>query len=111
MFSLLRGEVFHTNGNGLWSNRAAKVQITGSEICYVSADKQFGELRVYFTGWDPSEDGLIYTDRLFLSELRAALDRAGLPGRDVDYSEQGMQGDDYVSLDVGKDFLSLVRGR
>jgi hypothetical protein len=23
----------------------------------------------------------------------------------VTYSEQGMQGDDYVSLDVGKDFL------
>ena len=52
-----------------------------------------------------SKHGLIYTDRQFLRELRAFLDAHGLPGADVDYSEQGMQGDNYVSLDIGKDFL------
>ena len=33
------------------------------------------------------------------------LHQHGLPGNDVDYSEQGMQGDDYVSCDVGEEFL------
>jgi hypothetical protein len=29
-----------------------------------------------------------------------------LHGADVGYSEQGMQGDDYVSLDVGESFIA-----
>jgi hypothetical protein len=32
------------------------------------------------------------------------LNAHGLPGKDVEYSEQGMQGDDYVSLDAGTEF-------
>jgi hypothetical protein len=48
---------------------------------------------------------LIYTDRQFQNELRVFLNQHGLVGADVDYSEQGMQGDDYVSLDVGRKFL------
>jgi hypothetical protein len=48
---------------------------------------------------------LIYTDRTFERELREFLDSQGLVGKDVSYSEQGMQGDDYVSCDIGKPFL------
>ena len=50
-------------------------------------------------------DGLIYTDKDFIAELRMFLAQHGLPGDDVDYSEQGMQGDDYVSLDAGEEFV------
>jgi hypothetical protein len=39
-----------------------------------------------------------------VKELRAFLDAHGLPGKDVCYSEQGMQGYDYVSLDAGTEF-------
>jgi len=49
-------------------------------------------------------DGLIYTDKQFIKDLREFLDAHGLPGKDVCYSEQGMQGDDYVSLDAGTEF-------
>ncbi len=74
---------------------------------YVDEDKDFGELCVYFDTktWDVNADGLIYTDRQFQNDLRAFLNTHGLPGADVDYSEQGMQGDDYVSLDIGRKFL------
>jgi hypothetical protein len=68
----------------------------------------FGELRVYFDTdtWDVNVHGLIYTDRGFLKELREFLNAHGLPGADVSYSEQGMQGDDYVSLDAGHKFYA-----
>ena len=52
-----------------------------------------------------NEDGLIYTDKTFMNELRAELNFLGLIGDDVTYSEQGMQGNDYVSCDVGTEFI------
>ena len=104
--------IFNTSGNGLWSSDKKAVAITditlgtGTVWEGESDDKAFGELRVYFDTdtWDVSEDGLIYTDRKFLKELQEFLNQHGLPGKDVSYSEQGMQGDDYVSLDAGGKF-------
>ena len=60
---------------------------------------------VYFNtaDWDVDKDGLIYTDTQFKQELNAFLAEQGLG--QADYSEQGMQGDNYVSCDVGKAFL------
>ena len=106
--------ILHTDGlRGLWSNVAKAIRITDMKIGYIDDEfapgkhPTFGELRVYFDTdtWDVSEDGLIYTDRLFLKELQEFLDAHGLQGGDVSYSEQGMQGDDYVSCDVGGKFL------
>mgnify|MGYP006292702761 CR=1 FL=1 len=96
-----------TSGDGLWSNTATEVEITDMRLGYVADDKEFGELRVYFNmdTWDTLTDGLIYTDGDFIFELRMFLKQHGLSAA-VDYSEQGMQGDDYVSLDVGKDFIA-----
>ena len=99
--------VFNTNGTGYWSDVAKAVRITDMRLGYVSDDKDFGELRVYFNTqtWDVNTDGLIYTDKQFMQELRKALNAAGFAGADVDYSEQGMQGEDFVSMDVGADFI------
>jgi hypothetical protein len=104
--------IFNTAGDGFWSNVInAEVEITDMCIAYIDSDfdlgPDFGELRVYFNTdtWDLEQHGLIYTDSLFIKQLRKFLHQHGLPGHDVDYSEQGMQGDDYVSLDVGEEFL------
>lgn len=95
-----------TAGDGLWSDVSKPVQVTKLSLGYVNDEEDFGELRVHFDkGWDVRKDGLIYTDSLFLVMLREKLNDCGFAGADVDYSEQGMQGDNYVSLDVGKDFL------
>mgnify|MGYP006293968729 CR=1 FL=1 len=99
--------IFNTCGNGYWSDEAKAVSIVDMRINYCSDEMDFGELQVYFDTktWDVYKDGLIYTDKLFKTQLREFLTAHGLPGADVDYSEQGMQGDNYVSLDVGADFI------
>jgi hypothetical protein len=102
--------VFHTSGDGFWSGRARAVDIVDIQLDtgrrWEGEDTINGELRVYFDTktWNVDNHGLIYTDRLFVKELRAFLDAHGLPGKDVCYSEQGMQGYDYVSLDAGTEF-------
>ncbi len=99
--------ILHTGGGGYWSNTQRAVRIVNMGLGYISDELDFGELRVYFdtSTWDVEQDGLIYTDRKFERELREFLNTQGLVGKDVSYSEQGMQGDDYVSCDVGKKFL------
>ena len=100
--------ILNTIGDGYWSEAAKAVEIVDLRLGrYISDDLDFGELCVVFdtNTWDVRKDGLIYTDSLFLKELREFLDAHGLDGSDVEYSEQGMQGDDYVSLDVTENFL------
>jgi hypothetical protein len=91
----------------LWSNHKTDVEVVCVNVTYMNDEEDFGELRVYFNPktWNVREHGLIYTDKSFITGLRAALTDAGLNGKDVDYSEQGMQGNNYVSCDVGRDFL------
>lgn len=98
---------FTTSGTGYWSTRRKNVDVVGIAVAYVNDEEDFGELRVYFdtATWDVEKDGLIYTDGRFLMELVARLADAGFDVSDISYSEQGMQGDDYVSLDVGQSFL------
>jgi hypothetical protein len=99
--------VFNTSGDGYWSNRKEPVEIVDMRLGYVADDKDFGELCVYFNraDWDVDRDGLIYTDSQFIQDLYAFLTAQGL-STDVEYSEQGMQGDDYVSLDVTGAFIT-----
>jgi hypothetical protein len=100
----------HTNGRGYWSNVAKAVEIEQLRLGYVNEERDFGELCVQFTdSWDVDTDGLIYTDRLFLAQLRVYLQTLGFTlaeAMDVEYSEQGMQGDNYVSCDVGEAFIA-----
>jgi hypothetical protein len=93
--------ILNTCGDGYWSNEQRGVRITDMELRDDSC-----ELRVYFNteDWDVKQLGLIYTDSQFLIELKQLL-RDNMLSDDVEYSEQGMQGVDYVSLDVSDDFV------
>lgn len=108
--------ILNTAGNGWWSKSEKQVHITNIQLDYIDdefgdghKDKapKYGNLKVFFDTktWNTDKDGLIYTDSKFLKEIRAFFDKHGLPGKDVDYTEQGMQGDNYVSMSVGKAFL------
>lgn len=106
--------VLQTSGDGYWSRESRAVRITDLNLNAYDAD--FGELCVHFNtdDWRVDKDGLIYTDKLFLKGLRELCNTLGLDGSDVEYSEQGMQGDNYVSCDVGADFIAswvAVRGK
>lgn len=100
--------VLHTCGDGYWSTAAKAVTVTALQLAYTNDELDFGELRVQFArgDWDVNKLGLIYTDTQFLDELCALLTSMGFDASDVDYSEQGMQGDNYVSLDVGERFIN-----
>jgi len=108
----------NTNGSGLYGKAMKPVQITSLEVPYIALaedeeDRDHGELCVHFNtdSWRPDLDNLIYTDKLFLAELQAYLDSIGLAGEDVSYSEQGMQGDNFVSCDVGEDFVASWKAK
>ena len=101
----------HTNGNGYWSDKATAVTVEALDLHYINEERDFGELCVHFNtnDWDVDVDGLIYTDKLFMQELRAYLQTIGfteVEANDVSYSEQGMQDEEYVSCDVGLDFIN-----
>ena len=101
----------HTNGKGYWSDKATAVTVEALDLQYITNERDFGELCIHFdtATWDTAVDGLIYTDKLFMQELRAYLQTLGFTAEeanDVSYSEQGMQSDNYVSCDVGLDFIN-----
>lgn len=100
----------HTNGSGYWSRIKKEVEIKGLSLIVWFDDEEpntpsFGDFRVAFNTktWDVNKDGLIYSDNRFLKELKVLLASIGLPTK-VCYSEQGMQGDDFVSFDVNGKF-------
>ncbi len=99
--------ILSTDGCGYWSEVAKDVKVIGMNLAYLNDERDFGELRVYFDTktWNVNTDGLIYTDRAFEYQLKDLLTNMGLDNSDVSYSEQGMQGDNYVSLDVGDKFI------
>lgn len=106
---------FETCGNGYWSNKATEVTIERIQLCYVNDNKDFGEVKVYFStaDWDVETDGLIYTDSLFMKQLQKYC-KEHYGTDDIGYSEQGMQGDgtegeNFVSCDVGADFISKFK--
>ena len=98
----------NTGGGGYWSNTKTAVEVTRLQLAYTSDELDFGELRVYFntTTWDVNTLGLIYTDKQFMRELKELLVHKGFDTSDLSYSEQGMQGDNFVSCDVGECFIN-----
>ena len=98
-------KMFTTCGDGYWSTVAKEVFVESINM-FINADKEDGDgdLQAYFTEetWNDSY-GLIYTDSEFLACVHTALIKAGISieaAEDVCYSEQGMQGDNYVSMDA-----------
>ena len=102
---IIVNKMFTTCGDGYWSTVAKDVFVESINM-YISADEEEGDgdLQAYFTEetWNDSY-GLIYTDSEFLHCVHTALFLACISTEvveDVCYSEQGMQGDDYVSMDA-----------
>ena len=100
--------IIHTDGNGYWSTTRAAVQIIGVQIIETPAEPQYGlgasvTINAIFDDehWDIDEDGLIYTDDRALTELRAVLaDHVDHDLSTLDYTEHGMQGANYISLEL-----------
>ncbi len=113
MLDITVNKMFTVAGDGLWSDTAKEVFVESINM-FISAENEAdegeeasycdGDLQAYYTEetWDDSL-GLIYTDSAFLECVHTALIKAGISieaAEDVCYSEQGMQGDNYVSMDA-----------
>lgn len=99
-----------TNGRGYWSSKRKFVTINRIELAWVDDEGEFGELRAYFdpAEWDVDNDGLIYSDPLWKYSFAQCMQTLGFSDNaimHISYSEQGMQGDNYVSMDVGPGFI------
>ena len=104
--------VTRTDGKGYWSTVARKsIRINRVAVASVSDDGEYGELRAYFdeSEWNVESDGLIYSDQAWMKSFRSCMATLGFSVQAlaaISYTEQGMQGTEYVSLDVGQDFLA-----
>jgi len=107
--------LLQVGGDGLWSSCRKPVRVTRLAVHGMNHAPQgeeehlAGELRVFFdtATWVIRNDGVIYTDQTFLAGLRSYLGTL-VPqeaASDIGYSERGMQGIDFVSLDVGPAFI------
>ena len=99
-----------TNGRGYWSSTAKFVTVNRVRLAYLNDDGDFGELHAYFdpAEWDVDNDGLIYTDRAWMQGFKECMKTLGFSDaavNDIHYSEQGMQGDNFVSMDVTGAFI------
>lgn len=102
--------VTQTNGDNLWSSVKRTVAINRVVLAYEDDEGKFGELRAYFNPleWDVSHDGLIYTDEAWIKSFKACMRTLGFSDRALEaiyYSEAGMQGETFVSLDVFEQFM------
>jgi hypothetical protein len=105
-----------TSGKGIWSKEKSNLlhRKIHLNLWQYSGESYEGELQVFFTkrDWNIDKYGLVYTDPFWIKEFRAGLISHGFSEKEVkyiDYTEQGMQGKNYISLDVGSEFIFAVR--
>lgn len=111
----------NTNGKGKWTTETravdiVKLTIGHSSHAFFPEDPFKGELRAHFEphgfthgSWNVEGHGLIFGDRLWLKEFKAGMRIAGFSikaAQNIKYGELELQGDDYVSLDVGPAFYA-----
>jgi len=100
--------VCHTDGMGLWSKAERAVSTSRIKLKIWKIYEYSGlyvTLDVYFPrkSWNTEKHGLIYTDDKWLAEFRkqfaVEFPKLAWLAKNIDYTEQGMQGDSYVSLE------------
>ena len=96
-----------TGGDGLWSSCSTIVEVTNITVKWEGGN--LVEINASFdpNTWNVERDGLIYTDKMFLEGLRRKISDLSGVNMTLDYTEQGMQGDDYISLESNDNMAGL----
>jgi hypothetical protein len=100
-----------TDGSGFWTRKTRVVPIAELELIAHSTDDhaRYGEVRVHFDegAWNTNTDGLIFTDRNFINELKLELKKLGMPAAEyLSYGDKSEQGLTYVQLDCDTAFIA-----
>lgn len=101
---------FGPKGNGIWgtSDDVKTFKIDSVEVEFIDEDELaeypkkkevFASVNIELDNYHSKDNGLIYTDKVFLEEVKRLIKAAGLNIK-VSYSEQGAQGKTYVNLDA-----------
>jgi len=112
-----------TNGDGYWSgtNRTVATTKVEIEVGEIEFSLHRGtvflpvHIKAFFPkrSWDTDKHGLIYTDSLWLKDFRKQFAKQfpslAWAANKIDYTEQGMQGDNYVSLEFALKSLPAMR--
>lgn len=105
----------NTNGKGLWTKDVVnKIKVKLQLDYFEYHGELIVHLRVVFklNQWDTRNNGLIYTDLQFERDIKTTLHCAGFKNaNDICYSEQGMQGLNYVDFDVGHKLSEELRAK
>jgi hypothetical protein len=103
--------VCNTTASGFWTHAKKPVKVTELELVvnYVDGAIKYGEVRVHFDEgcWNEQIDGLIFSDKNFLHELKEALKSKGMPAAEyLSYGAKDEQGKTFVQLDCDKAFIT-----
>lgn len=114
MKTLIVNQLVRTSGTGVWSTLATDVMVTEITISRMydtddldDDDKVNAErcttmdVIIDTSTWNVKNDGLIYSDPDFKNGINSILTTAlNTNDFELSYSEQGMQGNDYVNFDL-----------
>lgn len=89
-------KAFGKDSDGYWgkSDSEAEFTITKIEVNY-DIEENYGDVNIYLASYYASKYGLIYTDKKFEEDIHKLIKDSGFS---LDYSEQGMQGNNYVNM-------------
>ena len=104
----------YVSGDGEYCKSYKSVRIVDMNIFAMINDNKADEceyegvvVEVKFDSrdWKIEDDGLIYTDSGFLSDLQLFFESKGVDASALEYTEHGMQGEEWVSLEADEAFF------
>ena len=95
---------FGENGGGTGGRKKEIASYTIRNItvlCPCAVDSSaYACINIYLNRYDIDNQGPLYEDRTFMNSIKMLFSKIGIDPEDVEYAEQGMQGDNFVSMAV-----------
>jgi len=90
-------KAFGSKGQGYWGTSSRVHTYKINDIVIEDPDDNtYDNFRIYLEKYNSTKDGYIYTDNTFEANINELIKDLG----DLDYTEQGMQGKNYVSMTI-----------
>jgi hypothetical protein len=90
-------KAFGPKGKGYWGTNKKILTYTINDVVIEEGSKNYDNFRIYLEKYDTMKKyGFIYTDKTFETDIKKLTKGLG----EIDYTEQGMQGRNYVSMTI-----------